>query len=61
VGVEEMKKYDGKVWIIDTGIADYYRPIGGHISALIITNGKFDVWYPDSEKTQLKRQKEKGD
>jgi hypothetical protein len=46
---EEMRKYDGKVWVIDTGIADYYRPIGGRISALIIDNGKFSVWYPDSE------------
>ena len=49
VGEAEMKKYDGKVWIIDTGIADYYRAIGGHVSALIIDHGKFSVWYPDSE------------
>jgi len=49
VGEEEMKKYGGKVWIIDTGISDYYRPIGGHISALIIEDGQFSVWYPNSE------------
>ncbi len=50
VGEEEMSKYGGKVWIIDTGIADYYRTIGGHISALIIDNGEFSVWDPDKEK-----------
>ena len=52
VGEEEMKKYDGKVWVIDTGISDYYRPIGGHISALIIENGQFSVWYPNSEQKE---------
>jgi len=49
VGEGEMKKYGGKVWIIDTGIADYYRRIGGGISALIIDNGQFSVWDPNSE------------
>ncbi len=48
-GKEGMKRYGGKVWIIDTGIADYYRPIGGHISALIIDDGQFSIWYPDPE------------
>lgn len=46
---EGMKKHDGKVWIIDTGIADYYRRFGGFISALIIDDGQFSVWPPDSE------------
>lgn len=50
IGKEKMSKYDDKVWIIDTGIANYYRAIGGHISALIIDNGQFSPWYPDSEK-----------
>jgi len=45
---KEMKKYGGKVWVIDTGIADYYRPIGGHTSALIIEDDRFSIWYPDS-------------
>ena len=49
VGEEEMKRYGGKVWIIDTGIADYYRPIGGHVAALIIEGDHFHVWYPDSK------------
>ncbi len=49
VGEEEMKKLGGKVWTIDTGIADYYRIIGGHVSALIIEDGQFSVWFPDSE------------
>ena len=51
----DMRKYDGKVWVIDTGIADYYRPIGGHVSALIIDNGQFSVWYPKSDKEDLKK------
>ena len=45
-----MSKYGGKVWVIDTGIADYYRRFGGFISALIIDNGQFSVWDPDKEK-----------
>ena len=49
VGREQMTRYDERVWIIDTGIADYYRQIGGHVSALIYEDGKFDVWYPDRE------------
>jgi hypothetical protein len=60
IGKEKMSKYDDKVWIIDTGIANYYRAIGGHISALIIDNGQFYPWYPDSEKkTRIKLQNEK--
>lgn len=55
VSEADMRKYDGKVWVIDTGIADYYRPIGGHVSALIIDNGQFSVWYPKSEKEDLKK------
>ena len=55
VGEDEMKKYGGKVWIIDTGIADYYRPIGGRISALIIDDGQFSVWTPKSENKDLKK------
>lgn len=47
VGLAGMRKFEGKAWVIDTGIADYYRSIGGHISALIIDNGKFKIWYPD--------------
>lgn len=49
VGEEKMKRYGGKVWIIDTGIADYYRPIGGHVSALIYEEGEFHVWYPEEQ------------
>lgn len=55
VDEKEMSKYDGKVWVIDTGIADYYKPIGGHNSALIYENGKFTIWpeskHKDSNKT----------
>lgn len=49
VGEEQMKKYGGRVWTIDTGIADYYRAFGGHVSALIINEGHFSIWPPDLE------------
>lgn len=55
VSEADMTKYDGKVWVIDTGIADYYRLIGGYVSALIIENGQFSVWKPKSEKEDLKK------
>ena len=38
---EEMSRFEGKIWIIDTGISEYY---GGSLSALIIEKGKFSVW-----------------
>ncbi len=43
---ESMKRFSGKVWVIDTGIS---RAYGGHLSALIIENGKFAVWGEDHE------------
>jgi len=49
VGREQMERYGGRVWIIDTGIAEYYQTIGGHVSALIYENGEFDVWYPEKD------------
>jgi len=36
-----MKRYGGKVWIIDTGISAVY---GGHLSALIIEGENFQTW-----------------
>ena len=38
---EDMIRFGGKVWIIDTGISEVFRPQGGFLSALIIENGKF--------------------
>lgn len=38
---EFMSRFEEKIWIIDTGISDYY---GGFLSALIIENGNFSVW-----------------
>lgn len=43
---ESMKRFDGKVWVIDTGISRVY---GGPLSALIIENGEFTVWGEDHE------------
>ncbi|MEE9502396.1 MAG: metallophosphoesterase [Candidatus Aminicenantaceae bacterium] len=36
-----MSRYDGRIWIIDTGISEFY---GGFLSALIIEDGGFEIW-----------------
>lgn len=36
-----MERFGGRIWIIDTGISDYF---GGHYSALIIENRNFVPW-----------------
>ncbi len=38
---EDMMRYGGKIWIIDTGISEVFRSSGGYLCALIIENGKF--------------------
>ncbi len=43
-GLKGMKLYDGKIWVVDTGISDYYLDRGGFIGALIIERGKISVW-----------------
>jgi hypothetical protein len=40
---KDMKRFDGKIWIIDTAISN--RRGGGFLSALIIKNGKFSRKY----------------
>ncbi|MFP4081210.1 MAG: metallophosphoesterase [Candidatus Aminicenantes bacterium] len=47
VSEEYMSRFDGRIWIIDTGISDYY---GGFLSALIIENENFTLWRPEHEK-----------
>ncbi|NOR52934.1 MAG: hypothetical protein GQ536_02450 [Candidatus Aminicenantes bacterium] len=42
---KDMKRFGGKIWIIDTGISEAFRPQGGYLSALIIENGKFSRKY----------------
>jgi hypothetical protein len=44
---ENMSRFDGRVWIIDTGISEAY---GGILSALIIENENFIIWGEDHEK-----------
>ena len=44
---ENMSRFDGRVWIIDTGISEAY---GGILSALIIENENFVIWSEDHEK-----------
>jgi hypothetical protein len=46
VRVEEMKRFDGKVWIVDTGISRAYN---NNLSALLIFDGEFSVWGGDHE------------
>lgn len=36
-----MERFEGKIWVIDTGISEYY---GGHYSALIIKDRNFKPW-----------------
>lgn len=41
VAPEALSRFDGRVWIIDTGISSFY---GGSLSALIIEDGWFSFW-----------------
>jgi hypothetical protein len=48
---EDMQLFQGRIWVIDTGISELYRKrMGGRLSALIIDKGKFDVWGLNNEK-----------
>lgn len=48
---KDMQLFQGRIWIIDTGISELYRTrMGGRLSALIIDNGEFDVWGLNNEK-----------
>lgn len=46
VVVDSMKRFSGKIYIIDTGISSVYMHSNprGFLSALIIENGKFEPW-----------------
>lgn len=44
-----IERYGGKVWIVDTGISDYYRERGGYLSALVIEDGQFWIWLHGSD------------
>jgi Calcineurin-like phosphoesterase len=46
VTIAEMKRFDGKVWIVDTGISKSYN---NNLSALLIIDGEFSVWGGDHE------------
>jgi len=48
---KDMQLFQGRIWIIDTGISKVYRDyMGGRLSALVIDKGKFDVWGLNNEK-----------
>lgn len=54
---DQMKSFNGKIWVIDTGISQAYRTRGGKISALIIENGEFLVWPPSLRTRKDEREK----
>jgi len=41
---QDMERYGGKVWIVDTGISDVYRDRGGYLSAIVVEDGEFLTW-----------------
>lgn len=41
ITAENLSRFDGRVWTIDTGISEAYR---GALSALIIQDGNIQVW-----------------
>ncbi|MBN1221817.1 MAG: metallophosphoesterase [Candidatus Aminicenantes bacterium] len=43
---EFVSRFDGKVWVIDTGISKAY---GGFLSALIIEGGELSLWGENNE------------
>ncbi len=48
---EDMQLFQGRIWVIDTGISELYRTYQkGRLSALIIDKGLFDVWGLNNEK-----------
>lgn len=42
VSIEDMSRFQERIWRIDTGMSDYY---GGIPAALIIENGNFSIWW----------------
>ena len=46
VTIAQMRRFDGKVWIVDTGISKAYN---NNLSALRIIDGEFNVWGGDNE------------
>jgi hypothetical protein len=55
---DDMNRFGGKIWIIDTGICRLYR--GGHNSALLCENGKIEVFHADASKRKTERDLEGG-
>ncbi|OGD22730.1 MAG: hypothetical protein A2W03_04025 [Candidatus Aminicenantes bacterium RBG_16_63_16] len=49
VTLEQMRRFEGKVWIVDTGISRAYN---NNLSALRIINGEFSVWDGDHEQKE---------
>lgn len=45
--INDMRRFEGKVWVVDTGIS---RAYGGYLRALIINDGQFSLWGVNHEK-----------
>ena len=54
VALKYMKRFEGRLFMIDTSISGS-QGLGGTPSALIITNGQFDVWSPDDRAPRSER------
>jgi hypothetical protein len=50
---QTMDRYGGKVWVVDTGISDLFREMGGYLGALVIENGVFRIWKENSERLPI--------
>jgi hypothetical protein len=50
---DNMRRFGGKVWIIDTGISRVYQD--GHNGALQIENGQFKIFWGDDAKRKTLR------
>lgn len=44
--LKDMRRFGGKVWVVDTGIS---RAYGGYLRALIIDEGQFSLWGVNDE------------
>jgi hypothetical protein len=53
---DKMRLYDGRIWVVDTGISEFYHRLGGFVSALLYDKGKFSIWTDEPlSSTQIKK------
>jgi len=54
VALEYMKRFEGRLFMIDTSISSFMG-MGGRLSALIIEKGQFSVWPPEEREPRAGR------